>query len=72
MGGRKEVCGKVLSMSLPRRCAGNCLSEGGTLHRQPRVGLHASGLGSKPGFSSQLSAWTDPASSWVWAEGRLC
>lgn len=52
VGGRREVC-KVLSMSLPRRCAGNCLSEGGTLNRQPRVGPNASGLGSKPGFSSQ-------------------
>lgn len=54
MGGRREVCGKVLSMSLPRRYAGNCLSEGGTLNRQPRVGPDGSGLGSKPGFSSQL------------------
>lgn len=54
MGGGREVCGKAFSVSLPRRCASHCLPEGGTLNRQPRVGPGASGLGSKPGFLSQL------------------
>lgn len=54
MGGRREVCDKTLF----------CLCQGDLLvivslrvtpmKRQPRVGPSGSGLGSEPGFSSQL------------------